>query len=140
MAFQLQLHPSTFLLSIMINSKFTSYLAFPNHALMISELIKDTKTLHAAMIDNYILSAIEDDLSKYELRLEREVHHPVTYGVALRMNSTKMEKCFRKYTRHFPQKMFEIIKSKLVPVVVSLIYVFLLNIHKVFDQSITFLR
>ena len=83
---------------------------------MISALIKKKKTLHAAIIDNYILSAIKDDLVRYELRLEREVQFPVTYGVALREDSEEVTKCFRKYVRHHPQKIFEIIKSKLQPV------------------------
>lgn len=89
--------------------------AYPNHALMLSDLITGKK-LHAAIIDNFILSAIRNDLTKYKLRLERELHHPVTYGVALRGNSTKTEACFRKFKRHFPQKTFEIISSKLYPV------------------------
>ena len=87
--------------------------------MMISHLTKAKKTLHAAIIDNYILSAIREDLTVYKLRIEREISHPVTYGVALRQNSTYVESCFRKYKRHNPQKVFETIKSKLRPVSVS---------------------
>ena len=86
---------------------------------MISAFIKkegEKHTLHAAIVDNYILSAIKDNLVSYKLRLEREIPYSVTYGVALRENSTNVAKCFRKYIRHHPQKVFEIIKSKISPV------------------------
>lgn len=68
------------------------------------------------MIDNFILTASADVLKKNKLRLVREISHPVTYGIVMGLNSTKTEKCFRKYVRHYPQKIFEIIADKLIPV------------------------
>lgn len=95
------------------------FLGYPNHHNMLSDLMTN-KILHAAMIDNYILSASAEVLKKSKLRMEREVEHPVTYGIVIVDNSTKVEKCFRKYIRHYPQELFEIIHDNLVPVKVGL--------------------
>ena len=90
-------------------------LGYENHHSMLTDLMT-SKILHAAMIDNFILSASTEALKKSKLRMEREIEHPVTYGIVMVHNSSKLEKCFQKYKRHYPQELFEIIADKLVPV------------------------
>ena len=80
------------------------------------QLISEKLTLHGALIDNFILSASTETLKTNRLRLEREFEQPVTYGIVMKKNSTETEKCFRRYVRRHPQKMFEIIANKLKPV------------------------
>ena len=82
------------------------------------DLIRDN--LHGALFDNFILSSIRESLAKHRLRIEREINQPVTYGISLKSNSTQVENCFRKYVRHYPQKIFETIAKKIKPVRVSL--------------------
>lgn len=96
-----------------MNAEMTAYV---NHHKLLAVLLNKRKVLHAAMIDNFILTASADVLKKNKLRLVREISHPVTYGIVMGLNSTKTEKCFRKYVRHYPQKIFEIIADKLIPV------------------------
>ena len=76
--------------------------------------------MDGALIDNFILSASTGLLQKTKLRMEREIDHSITYGIVMRKNSTETEKCFRKYIRHYPQRVFEIVAENLTPVKVPL--------------------
>ena len=82
--------------------------------MMLSDL-KNGK-LNGAMIENYILSASTRMFRIIKLRMERKIDRSVRYGIVLRKNSTETEKCFRKYVRHYPQRIFERVAANLVPV------------------------
>ena len=86
-----------------------------------SALFRDLERnkLQGALIDNFILSAIRHKLESTKIRIEREIPYSITYGAVIRSGSPKTEKCFRKYTHHYPQKIFETISEKLKPVKVS---------------------
>ena len=91
---------------------------------MLSDLL--TSKIEAAMIDNFILSANSKAiLQNNHLRMAKEINHPVTYGLVMADNSTATEKCFRKYLRHHPDKLFEMIADNLVPVKVRLYSVYI---------------
>ncbi|XP_065653997.1 uncharacterized protein LOC100209825 isoform X3 [Hydra vulgaris] len=83
---------------------------------LLNALINKNPNLHGALLDNFILSANQDVFKKVNLRMEREIDHPVTYGFVIKNNSSKMEKCFRNYVRNFPHKTFQIIAKYLVPI------------------------
>ena len=84
--------------------------------MMLSDLMKEERDLHAAMIDNYILSASTRHLIESKLRMASKLDYPVTYGIVMVKNSSKTEACFRKYVRYYPEELFEIIADNLVPV------------------------
>ena len=96
---------------------FVFSLAFDHHHELF-EALTGSK-LEGAIIDNFILTAIKPQLEEHQLRIEREIPYPVMYGAAMRTNAPGVEKCFRKFIRHHPQKMFEKISERLVPVRVS---------------------
>ena len=79
-----------------------------------------TSNLHAVMIDNFVLTAMADDLRKKGIRVKKELKHPVNYGVVLIQDSNKTEACFRKYVKGHPQEIFEKIADNLAPVKVIL--------------------
>ena len=49
--------------------------------------------LHAAMLDNFVLSASADIFKRANLRMSKEIDHAVTYGIVIgKHNSTNTEK------------------------------------------------
>ena len=71
--------------------------------------------LHAVMVDNFVYRASKGMLNKQEVHQELEIDHPVTYGIVLAKNSTKLEKCFRRFMSHNPHTVFEVISQTLAP-------------------------
>ena len=91
-----------------------------NHFQLFTNLTEDRtedRHLHGALLDNFILSTNTHILNETKLRIEREFEHPVTYGIVMkREGSTNTEKCFRRYLRRHPDKLFEIIAKELKPI------------------------
>ncbi|XP_068753167.1 uncharacterized protein [Montipora capricornis] len=71
--------------------------------------------IDGALVDNYVLTHSLNLIQEAPIRVERYVDHQITYGVVLAKNSSKLEKCVRKFLRNHPQEVFEIIASNLVP-------------------------
>eukprot|EP00111_Clytia_hemisphaerica_P020644 TCONS_00060853-protein len=102
-----------FQLAVGLNAEAKAYM---NHFQLFTNLTED-RHLHGALMDNFILTTNTDFLDKTKLRIDREFEHPVTYGVVMkREGSTNTEKCFRKYLRRHPDKLFEIIAKELKPI------------------------
>ena len=84
--------------------------------------------IDGALVDNYVLTHSLNLIQEEPIRIERYVDQQITYGVVLAKNSSKLEKCVRKFLRNHPQEVFEIIASNLVPLKVRLhLLRFLLN-------------
>ena len=84
--------------------------------------------IDGALVDNYVLTHSLNLIQEAPIRIERYVDHQITYGMVLAKNSSKLEKCVRKFLRNHPQEVFEIIASNLVPLKVRLhLLRFLLN-------------
>lgn len=78
------------------------------------------QSLNGSLIDNYVLTHYSEYVKNHPVRIETTYNHPITYGIAVKDNSTKMVKCFRTYVRNHPQEVFEIIAKNLQPLIVSL--------------------
>ncbi|XP_068756892.1 LOW QUALITY PROTEIN: uncharacterized protein [Montipora capricornis] len=68
--------------------------------------------IDGALVDNYVLTTV-NFIQKAPIRIERYVDHQIIYGVVLAKNSSKLEKCVRKFLSNHPQEVFEIIASNL---------------------------
>ena len=75
--------------------------------------------IDGALVDNYVLTTV-NLIQEAPIMIERYVDHQIIYGVVLAKNSSKLEKCVRKFLRNHPQEVFEIIASNLAPLKVRL--------------------
>ncbi|EDO38832.1 predicted protein [Nematostella vectensis] len=73
------------------------------------------RTLNGSLIDNYVLTHYSKYLSTNPIRIETTYDHPITYGLVVRHNSSRMVNCFRGYLRNHPQEVFEVIAKYLEP-------------------------
>lgn len=71
--------------------------------------------IDGGLVDNYVLTHSHKLINKEPIRIERYVDHKIPYGVVLAKNSSRLEKCLRKFLFDHPQEVFEIIASNLVP-------------------------
>ena len=75
--------------------------------------------IDGGLVDNYVLTHSHKLINKEPIRIERYVDHKIPYGVVLAKNSSRLEKCLRKFLFDHPQEVFEIIASNLVPLKVT---------------------
>lgn len=75
--------------------------------------------IDGGLVDNYVLTNFHNFIQKEPIRIERYVDHQITYGVVLAKNSSRLEKCLRKFLLNHPQEVFETIASNLVPLKVT---------------------
>ncbi|XP_031556522.1 uncharacterized protein LOC116293260 [Actinia tenebrosa] len=99
-------------LGVSLNADMIPYQSIPemNKALL-------NQTLNGSLIDNYVLTHYSDYIKFNPVRIETTYNHPITYGIVLRDNSSKMVECFRSYVRNHPQEVFEIIAKNLQPLI-----------------------
>ncbi|KAK3735597.1 hypothetical protein QZH41_013716, partial [Actinostola sp. cb2023] len=99
-----------FRFGVSLNAQMIPYGSIPdmNAALL-------NRSLSASLIDNYVLTYYHEYVKDNPVRIETTYQHPITYGVVLRNNASKMTNCFRTYIRNHPQEVFEVIAKYLEP-------------------------
>lgn len=75
-------------------------------------------------MDSFTITAHLDLIKSHPIRTERTIEHPVTYGMVLAGNSTRMADCARSYLENYPRKVFQRIADHLKPLKVSVLFVF----------------
>ncbi|RMX46058.1 hypothetical protein pdam_00002046 [Pocillopora damicornis] len=78
------------------------------HALLESKI-------DGAFVDSFTITAHLDTIKSHPIRTERTIEHPVTYGMVLAGNSTRMADCARRYLENYPRKVFQRIADHLKP-------------------------
>lgn len=81
--------------------------------------------IDGAFVDSFTITAHLDFIKSHPIRTERTIEHPVTYGMVLAGNSTRMADCARRYLENYPRKVFQRIADHLKPLKVSVLFVFL---------------
>ena len=72
--------------------------------------------IDGAFFDSFMITAYLNLIKDHPgLRVERTIEHPVTYGMVLAGNSSKMEACARRYVENYPRKVFQRIALHLKP-------------------------
>lgn len=89
------------------------------HALLESKI-------DGAFVDSFTITAHLDTIKSHPIRTERTIEHPVTYGMVLAGNSTRMADCARRYLENYPRKVFQRIADHLKPLKVSVLFFFCL--------------
>ncbi|EDO27383.1 predicted protein [Nematostella vectensis] len=80
---------------------------------MTSELL--TNDIDGALVDNYVITYFLKLIRDEPIRVEKYIDHSITYGVALALNSSRLEACMREYFNDYPHEVFESIAEKLSP-------------------------
>ncbi|EDO38860.1 predicted protein [Nematostella vectensis] len=86
---------------------------FPSIYKMTSELL--TNDIDGALVDNYVITYFLKLIRDEPIRVEKYIDHSITYGVALALNSSRLEACMREYFNDYPHEVFESIAEKLSP-------------------------
>ena len=72
--------------------------------------------IDGAFFDSFMITAHLNLIKDHPgFRVERTIEHPVTYGMVLAGNSSKMEACARRYVENYPRKVFQRIAHHLKP-------------------------
>ncbi|XP_015759168.1 PREDICTED: uncharacterized protein LOC107338448 [Acropora digitifera] len=72
--------------------------------------------IDGAFFDSFMITAHLNLIKDHPgFRVERTIEHPVTYGMVLAGNSSKMEACARRYVENYPRKVFQRIADHLKP-------------------------
>lgn len=71
--------------------------------------------IDGAFVDSFTITAHLDLIKSHPIRTERTIEHPVTYGMVLAGNSTRMADCARRYLENYPRKVFQRIADHLKP-------------------------
>lgn len=71
------------------------------------------KKVDGVMVDNYVAVYFSKEIIKRSFRVDQMIKHPITYGVMLGKNASKLERCLRKFILDNPQEVFEIISHNL---------------------------
>ncbi|KAK3753358.1 hypothetical protein QZH41_018859 [Actinostola sp. cb2023] len=85
-----------------------------------SNVMKITKDLlkndiDGALVDNYVITHFLKFIRDEPIRVEQYIDHPISYGVVLAKNSTRLEMCMREYAADYPHEIFESIAHNLTP-------------------------
>ena len=80
------------------------------------------------LLDNYIANVFGEPMIANNMRIDRMMDHPITYGIRMAKGSDRLEKCLREYLRDNRQEVFDIFKKFLKPV--KVIYMSIYIRHK----------
>ncbi|XP_031567022.1 uncharacterized protein LOC116301975 isoform X2 [Actinia tenebrosa] len=86
---------------------------FLNVMQITKELLKNE--IDGALVDNYVITHFLEFIKDEPIRVEKYIEHPITYGVVLARNSSRLERCIRHYIINYPQEIFERIAENLIP-------------------------
>ena len=70
-------------------------------------------------MDSFMITAHLNLIRDHPIRIERTIEHPITYGMVLAGNSTRMADCARRYAENYPRKVFQRIADHLKPLKVQ---------------------
>ena len=90
------------------------FTVFKNVYIMSRALIK--QEIDGALVDNFVITKVKELLKDKPVRIEKFIEHPITYGVALGQNSSKMARCLRHFKTSYARKVWEAIRINLQPV------------------------
>ena len=87
-----------------------NFIVFPKIYDITTALLKSE--IDGAFVDSFIITAHLNLIRNHPgLRIERTIEHPVTYGMVLASNSSRMESCARRYVENYPRKVFKRLPS-----------------------------
>lgn len=105
-----------------------NFIVFPKIYDITTALLKSE--IDGAFVDSFIITAHLNLIRNHPgLRIERTIEHPVTYGMVLAGNSSRMESCARRYVENYPRKVFQKIAEHLKPLKVGFYLIRNLSLH-----------
>ena len=105
-----------------------NFIVFPKIYDITSALLKSE--IDGAFVDSFIITAHLNLIRDHPgIRIERTIEHPVTYGMVLAGNSSRMESCARRYVENYPRKVFQKIAEHLKPLKVGFYLIRNLSLH-----------
>jgi len=78
----------------------------------ISEALRNGE-VRGALVDLYVLSSHKHMFDDPRFRIVRTYNYKTSYGVVLAGHSTKLEKCFKEYTKANAEKVFRRIEQNI---------------------------
>lgn len=73
-------------------------------------------------MDSYSAGLRDDLFNRPEIRVSKIIDYKTAYGIVLSPNSRRLRKCFDRYVASQRAEIFEMIKKKVKPIEVSMLF------------------